>query len=459
MKKILTKTPRGPIAPLRASEFRRASISHANSQNGLNAKRIFLAIYFLMSFNVFQYFPGYQVPREGWLVFLAIYLFVIFIGKEFGARRWPFSSFETYVLGLILVMPVYSAWMAYQEFGQPLLYGVLTQRTTMLSGATILVIYWVERKRISLSDVESVLVWLGWITLIGYVALNGLLNPASFSDYVGFVGGGAIEPYHFILKSVFIKFAIFYYVVRGVRQQRLADIIKILPFVIYLIFIDGGRSLMLSVLAASLIAVFQAASFVRLVVWAPAATILFAIIVSSMFYFQSDYMERLEGRFDAAATVVLSGEKSSDVSANARIEEVKLAGPYIEKNWLFGSGDLSVRWNNGYLAKVGRFSPSDIGVIGNLFVFGVVGVIIYLFQFLYARRFVRKTPKDHRTTLVEASKVYLIYVLIHSMATGAFIYDAQISLMFAGLLYLGAASVANMVPAHLATRRSAAIKS
>jgi len=437
MRKVIPKLRPETIASTAGNRVRRNNQRKVSEPRGLTGNSLFLAIYFLLSFNVFQYFPGFSVLREVWLVILCAYLFVLLLTKNITQSKWPFSSYETYVLVLLVSMPIYSAIMANQEFGQPLIYGILTQRETMFAAGVIILIHWVECNRVTLRDVEKVFLWLGWLSLVLYIFIDITVSPAAFSSYVGFVGGGAIEPFHFIFKSVFIKYSVLYYLVRGLMRGSSLDLLKIMPFFFYLVFIDGGRSMLLALFLTAVVMVLQVTSVVRLVVWGPIAAIFAVLLLSGMFYFKGSYMEKLEDRMIAAVSVVVTGKESKDVSANARIEETKLALPYIEKNWLLGNGDLSVRWEKGYFGKVGRFAPSDVGFIGNVFVFGVIGVLFYAVQFLYARRYMKRLPKINRSPFIEASKAFLIYVLIHSLATGAFVYDVHISLMFTALIYLG----------------------
>jgi len=73
----------------------------------------------------------------------------------------------------------------------------------------------------------------------------------------------------------------------------------------------------------------------------------------------------------------------------ARIDEIRIVMPYLIENWLMGSGSISVQWNGGWDGVVGALRPTDIGIIGNIFVVGLVGTAALYVQFAFALRYIR----------------------------------------------------------------------
>jgi len=144
-------------------------------------------------------------------------------------------------------------------------------------------------------------------------------------------------------------------------------------------------------------------------------------------------------RYDDAFTVVLKGELSRDASANARLLETNIALPYIKGNWLFGNGDLSNQWEGGYKGRLGYFYPSDIGMIGIIFIYGVAGLLFFYAQYIFAIRYGRAKRKTIYNPLIDASKVYLLYMFIQSFVTGNVASSLSTSLFFIALLYASSA--------------------
>ncbi|HED37570.1 MAG TPA: hypothetical protein ENI76_04895 [Ignavibacteria bacterium] len=262
------------------------------------------------------------------------------------------------------------------------------------------------------------------------------LDPARFGHISGFIGGGSAEPYHYYFDAVFIKYAFFYYFVRGLLRKRLFDYYLMLPFLFFLIFIDGGRSMLLALSLVIGITVLHNMTVLRIIVWVPISIIICSFILVTIYYFQGEYIYNLQNKFTVAISVVVTGKKVGDASANARIDETEMVLPYIKKNFILGNGDLSHKWQGGYLGKIGYFAPSDIGFIGNLYVFGVLGMFIFLYQFVFAWRWSKQIPKKQHNILFETSKIFILYFFIHSIFTGGFIHTAYKSIMILSIIYL-----------------------
>ena len=64
-----------------------------------------------------------------------------------------------------------------------------------------------------------------------------------------------------------------------------------------------------------------------------------------------------------------TNESSSEPSAAVRFVEYNTAIEYILKNPVFGNGFISNQWKGGYQNIFGYFYPSDIGILGNIFVY------------------------------------------------------------------------------------------
>jgi len=395
---------------------------------------IFLGVFFMLSFNIFHHFPHFGFVKDIWIIFVFVYLVAVLTVKHMLDGR-KYSSFERYIFVLCL-MPLYSAVMAYLEFGQPLYYGLFSQRNIILIGSSLMLIYWVDRRGLTLEKIDKLLPRIGWFCLVFYSILIAILNPSRFSGYVGFVGGGVVEATHFIFNSVFIIYAVLYYFLRGLKGSSFFSYLAMFVFLAYLFFIDGGRSKLLALIFVMVIIFVKKLSFFRIVLFSPYIVVGIAGIIYIAYYFNSLYLDTFLVKFNDAISVVLTLEKSGDASANARIDEVNMILPYIENNWLFGNGFLSHHWQAGFLSKLGMFAPSDIGFIGNIFVFGIFGVLVFLWQYVYAWKFVRLTQKNNEIILIDAAKYFILFYFIHSLSTGKFIYHIYVNLMFISILFL-----------------------
>ena len=165
--------------------------------------------------------------------------------------------------------------------------------------------------------------------------------------------------------------------------------------------------------------------------------IFFLIIFFGLFFMINDgYMYNIINKFYDAFTVVFSGNTTDDPSANARLFEFALAQPYIIKNWIFGNGDISNQWNGGYKNILGYFYPEDIGIIGVIYIYGVLGTILFALQFYFAYRFSSFASKNiFDSSFFDATKGYVFYLAIYSFATGYFAHNLEVSFFFVALIY------------------------
>ena len=83
-------------------------------------------------------------------------------------------------------------------------------------------------------------------------------------------------------------------------------------------------------------------------------------------------------------------ESADEASTAVRFMEYNIAVDYILKNPLLGNGFISNQWNGGWHQILGYFYPADIGILGNIFVFGLFGTLLiylpYYFTFKMARQ-------------------------------------------------------------------------
>jgi hypothetical protein len=115
-----------------------------------------------------------------------------------------------------------------------------------------------------------------------------------------------------------------------------------------------------------------------------------------------------------------------DVSANARVLETLIAMPYVQKNPWFGNGNISNQWQGGNEHVLGGyFHPSDIGIIGVLFMYGVTGLLLFSWQYWFAIKAAGKLPPRMHSPLLDATKGMLLYLAIYSLATGFFVHYAE----------------------------------
>jgi hypothetical protein len=346
--------------------------------------------------------------------------------------------FELYVLAMMALTPLLSGLAASREFGQPLIYGVLAQRANILAAGALIILYLFRKELIAWRDVQGALLLLAWTTLGIYLLMHLLLDPAAFVEFGrGLVGGGASSEFEFKFRSEFIIFGFIFYAFLGFRNKSRRYWLLSLPFIGYLLIIEGGRSLLVSLFAAFFIFAVRWGSFSRLIALAPKILIAGMLLLALLYASNAAYVHQLAGKFADAFTALTVGERTEDASANSRILQAAIAAPYVKKHWIIGNGDLSKQWRGGYEGVLGgRFFPSDIGIVGVLYMYGSLGTLLFTLQFYFAYRYSRMASiAEEATPLLDAIKGFLLYFAIHSLVTGKFAHYSEIGLIFIALIY------------------------
>lgn len=379
-------------------------------------------------------FPGMEIIEV--LLLLVGLVFALFrLMHSFSMQGKKLSAFELYVIILMFIVPLYSAWRAYEVFGQPLIYGVLTQRSLWAMGLILVFLSLMRKGTIQIKHVQKSLLILALLYLILYSFFEIFFDPSVFSDaYPQFATGGDSYGYVYKFEVILLVFASFFYLVRGMLQQKNSDYFKAVPFLFFLIVIHDKRSLTLAMVLAMILVglfFFEKKRIIQLGIKAFGIIFLTSLIIVVAF---PDTVAEYAERYNQAFAVVASGEKGEDASANARIGETLLALPYIEKYWLLGSGDLSNQWNGGYERAMGYFYPSDIGIIGSLFVYGAVGLGLFYTQYLFLlKRQPYNLAGDDKVLWISCYGV-LFVLLFQSMIKGGLIFYPSVSLFFITIL-------------------------
>ena len=413
-----------------------------NQHNVSVAKVIALTIFLILGANIFQFFPFLKIMREVWYVFSFLYCVLFAFIVQLIGQKYRVSGFEIYLFSIIMVMPFVSAFRALEVFGQPLIPGLLTHRVMASFGAGIALLYWVKRNVVSVEDIRVSLITAGWFCFVLYLFMYLLFDPARFGSIRGFVGGGVVEPYHFILNSKYIVFLVIYYIVVGYLKKSLMAVLLTLPLLFYLIIVDGGRAQFLSLLVVLGLFFVKYLSLKRLFMIVLPFCIALAVAIVLAYSYQQDEVMRVVEKFNSAILVVVTGKETSDASANARLREIELAMPYIKAHPFFGNGQLSAQWKGGYFGNVGYFSPSDIGIWGLLFVFGIFGLAVFYTQFVLAWMANRRQKRMIKRGLAQESALrisvvyFILFTLIESLATGRVGLAGPVSFLFIAILYV-----------------------
>ncbi len=350
------------------------------------------------------------------LVFLLLFVMAYVIDKLFYNKT--FNKVTLYFLLIIAILPFYSAIIAYLEFGQPLFYGILAQRGLILFAVGIWFYYILVLEKMTLSTFESAFLIMAWVSLVGYSLFiwtydpGQLQNPDEASTFVS--NSATSRGLIFKFQTYFITFGAIYYFIKYSIDKKKKDFFAFLLFLGYILFLNQGRQYIMQLSATFLLYLWFHYSLNKLAIIFIKFTFFLLISIIIIQFIMPEFLENTVDHF-AQMFTVLTGEESKDSSSNARIHESIFVFNYFDTHphsILFGTGKISIQWKDGYEFIVKDFYPSDIGILGGLFVYGILGFIfIWLIPLIISIKTVKKIT-EKRDVFIMVMKYFTIYASI-----------------------------------------------
>lgn len=401
-----------------------------------------LAAVLLVTARTFQYFPGMALLQEAAFVLAPLVLVAIASRARRVVGRT--AAFETFVVVLMLAMPVWSALAALQAHQQPVAFGLLTWRGYGLLAVSLSLLYALRAGWTTLEDLGRAFVACAWFTLGLYIVMLLLLNPADFASYGnGFIEDRHFEGYRFKFNPTFTIYALFHYGVRAFRSKQSRWYAVAALFFLFVFGSAGGRIFTVSVLATALLFLLRWGGWARFLKGSFAILLLGASTVGLLSVLAPEATDtRLDKFADAFAVLEADAELIDDPSAASRVLQVVTAAPLIEEHPWIGNGRISAQWaEQGYAGLLGvYFFPDDIGLVGMVLQYGVVGTAFFALQFVFAwraaRRYRRQRVRPVQATV--AAEANLVYLAVSSVFTGSFVMLPEFGMvLIAMMVYQG----------------------
>ena len=383
-----------------------------------------ISIVLIFAIKFFQSTPYEKDFFKIHAVFLGLIIIFTFIFiLDTIVKNKQMNSIIVYFLFLMIVTPIYSAIMSNIEFGQPLTYGLLTQRGWAVIGVGIYLYYLILSKKNILLVIEKVFVILSWISLLYFTYLYFTFDPNSIDSDSNFARVTVERGLRLKLNEYFITFGIVYYFIKFNSRKTIKFLLYFILFVSYALFIIQGRTYILEIFLTLVIYLYKDTKFSTFIIKIFIYLIAIMLFIFFIFTIYPEYLYKMADLFMQMITV-LTGELSKDNSANARIYESAIVLNYFEAHpsslWL-GTGQLSHQWNNGYESIFGYFFPADIGLLGGLFQYGVIGIFfLWLIPLYFSYRLIKRKPMFN-SYFIQTLEYLLIYYMIRSINTGNYL--------------------------------------
>jgi len=319
-------------------------------------------------------------------------------------------------------MPLYAAFRSNAEFGQPYSYGILSQRQWVVLGVGVWFRHVIVTRKVDISTIESSFLFLSWASLLVFSLIALTFDPTQLDGDENFAAMTVGRGLRFHFQTFFISFGSLYYFIKYSKNKKLPDLLILLLFLSYIVFIVQGRTYMIFLAATFFFYSYFNSSHTRFVINSIKVLVFLFVSFVLLQMFMPDYVTMMRDMFSQMFTV-LGGGESNDASSNSRIWTSLTVLNHFDENplsiWL-GTGRVSHQWNDGYEGLYGYFFPEDIGLLGGVFLYGIFGMILLLIIPLLLEIKEIKLAKNVDNIFIITVKYMLIFSILRSVQGGLY---------------------------------------
>ncbi|MBX7141701.1 MAG: DUF4407 domain-containing protein [Chitinophagales bacterium] len=413
-----------------------APLYHSRTRNGLTFGRLlrmsllFLLVLFMYGTLVKTPFFIYWFPI-GLLILVSEFAFMIFYIIDGLMNRGKFNSFEMLLLLTVTFFPIYSGIVTWVYFGQPIIKGILIQKP-WLEGLNGLVIFYMLKSRfITLYELRDMQLFYPFLTMPLYIIIILTFNPNKYAGtlfvYCNSVKGGC----QFEFEIMALAFASIYFFIKFVRKNDWRYAVFWLLFFGYIFFINQKRGTSIALLGTYGLYALLNLKLDKIIFYALAAVTLIISGIVVLYLFLPDILDRIILQYQNVI-LVLMGQETGESSADARIRESMIAFKYFDKNnlsFIFGNGRIDTDWQSGPSAEFGHFYPSDLGMLGVIFQYGILGLLVGLMSYVMVLVWNRRIKYFQNDTYYRAIKYFILFYAVRGIPTGGNFFDPGTSIV------------------------------
>lgn len=411
-------------------------------------KPLVVVLYFLVAFRVISRMP--LGPMNEVLSVLILLMVTLLGAAEISSHllRGRFN-YLLLVLSPLLIYPFINAAVAQQVFGQPFRFGLLAQRYHYFLLGGFAVIYVLRKNILTTAQLEQHFLRSMYLILFIMYFFYIFINPAIFSgtEFVKLTGykGWIYEFPNGVTAGLLI-----YSLIKFTLHKSIKNLPGLLLTLFFFVVYGKDRSQITFIVLVALMFMLFHLPLSRFLMQIISSLLLIALLFTVLMLITPDFVNHYTELFSNALTL-FTGEQTEEYSTNIRHfeSEVALKG-FSENPWL-GNGFLSSQWNDGYLQFYRYFYPADVGVLGNLYVYGIIGTTFYYIPFIAVFLWMRKMRKTNDAFLLTAFYT-LIFIFLDMQSAANNIKFIGIQAFFIGVVYYfryHPPDSANKVPAKL----------
>ena len=385
----------------------------------------FLILLFISTFRIFATLPLENIHQATSTA--AIILFTIYyaLSMFISVNRGRITRLDI-LMWVFIIVNFLTAYQGHAVFGQPYYYGILAQRSVLLSLSGVLLISFLNKGLISIRQVEQSFLLISVTLLFLCYFFILFVNPNNFNDDE-FVAFSPIRGYRYRFQFALVIMLLFYslFKLSLERKSRFAILVGLILF--YLVYFLQSRTTLFVLAITLLIYFYRNFSFkqkLRNIFIYGGLILIGATVFISLGY--TSVLDKYELLYNNVLDAFVA-QSPDEASSAVRYMEFQTALNYISKNPLLGNGFISNQWNGGWHDILGYFYPVDIGILGNIFVFGIIGTFLIYLPYYFALKMSRHVRSNN--VFFKTCEYMLLFYFLSMFFSAVNIRDSS-SIMF-----------------------------
>lgn len=379
------------------------------------ALHIIWFLFFSNAFACFVRIPVKIVVDVATSLFFAI-LLLVFLWQLVNDLKQKKVSLVTVITFPFLFIPLLTAIQANVEFGQPYLYGFMAQRQVFMILCAHFIVTALNRNWISIKDFEKYLVRSLYVLQFIFLFFYVFVDPAQFLD-TEFVTLSPQKGFRYEFPDNCIFALCLYALFKFWIEKKYHYLITVGICLWYILAFLLDRTQLIAFAATVAIFVFRNFNIPTMITHTIIGLItVLCIGIFVHFIFPDLLAKNIQLYIDAYDT--LTGNRIAEASTQIRFLESQIAWEGFTKHPWLGNGFLSTKWNEGFRMVNRYFFPSDVGLLGNFYVYGIIGTLVFYIPFIYSFKW-RNYLSGNKEILVLTSQYTLLFLFLDMMTAAS----------------------------------------
>ncbi len=359
--------------------------------------------------------------------FILTLMFLLFIMFLIISKNIKIEGILLFFIYLMFFPLLYSTIRANIVFGQPLFYGILVERKWLTIAFSFFIYFILTKRIVDFRTIEKSFVIMAFFSLIVFIGLY--IIAGNYPNFISFFKGGVkytkLKGLRVRLDCYFLVFGAIYFFIKFYLKNSRKDLLIFTLFLLSIFMFYKGRMvfiILIITLCLFLFLFFGRTGFKKIVIF------IFCVFlgINGLDLINQQFSKSLLSPYKAMIKS-FSGKTIKDYSLNSRKKEFYKAINFLINNpncSFWGSGRLSKNWKKGYERVFGRFFPLDIGLLGVLFVYGLLGsIIVFVIPFYFTVKIIFKIKDSEEINAFLLSLKYiLLFILISSFYSSRMVF-------------------------------------